>query len=669
MKIKAHCPFLGHTGYNAHARGFITALSSKIDLRVDNYTWCDDRHNYLTPHQKQIISEVTLKGAGGREGQYPPDWKDHIEDFKYDIDLVLHEHNHRVFWRDHSKPKIAYTVWETEVFSDNFFKRILEYDELWVPSKWQQQCAIEQGYPADRVRVVPEAVEADCVPDLNIKPDDSIFTFCLFGRWDRRKSTTEILKCFVELFRDNPKVQLIASVDNPFANDGLSTQQRWVEMGMGEVKNVIFKSFPSREEYIKILQTSNVFLSCARAEGWNIPLIEAMACGIPAIYSDCSGQTEFTEGKGIPIRILGKEPARAGADEVSSPFTSSLPGSFFTPDFAHLKKKMEYAMDDYSTLKNVALQESTEIRSQYSWENAAQIAHGHLKDFYTRECSDGETPTTHSLPTEPTPLSPSLSETLPKKKIFAPLIAYGGMCHVEFAMGMMATLLDVSKHKDIDVVLTPVTYESLISRARNSGAAWALSDNYTHLLFIDADIDFKSKDFFALLEADQDVAVGAYPKKYHNRTKLEFLANQSPQVFDAKDRWKGLATDFSTEFNVGSFEHAKKGEIFEVDYAATGFMLIKTEVLRTIIKERPDLKYKNEVDGYMSADPDNFYDFFGVGVNPTNQKYESEDYGFCRLWRSLGGKISVLPDINLSHIGRHAYVGNIREQAALFTPK
>jgi len=62
MKIKAHCPFLGHTGYNAHARGFFTALSELVDLRVDNYTCCDDTHNYLTDHQKRIISEVTLRG-------------------------------------------------------------------------------------------------------------------------------------------------------------------------------------------------------------------------------------------------------------------------------------------------------------------------------------------------------------------------------------------------------------------------------------------------------------------------------------------------------------------------------------------------------------------------------------------------------------------------------
>ena len=71
MKIKAHCPFLGHTGYNAHTRGFFTALSDLVDLRVDNFTWCDDRHNYLTEQQKRIISEITLTNSEGRSAVPP----------------------------------------------------------------------------------------------------------------------------------------------------------------------------------------------------------------------------------------------------------------------------------------------------------------------------------------------------------------------------------------------------------------------------------------------------------------------------------------------------------------------------------------------------------------------------------------------------------------------
>ena len=60
---------------------------------------------------------------------------------------------------------------------------------------------------------------------------------------------------------------------------------------------------------------------------------------------------------------------------------------------------------------------------------------------------------------------------------------------------------------------------------------------------------------------------------------------------------------------------------------------------------------------------------FFCANNPVSKKYESEDYGFCQLWRSLGGKIHVLPDIKLSHTGRNHYPTDMVGQSRLFIAK
>ena len=131
------------------------------------------------------------------------------------------------------------------------------------------------------------------------------------------------------------------------------------------------------------------------------------------------------------------------------------------------------------------------------------------------------------------------------------------------------------------------------------------------------------------------------------------------------EQWKHLATDFSTELPQESYAKSKSGQPVEADYAATGFMLISRSCIEKIIEARPEIKYTNDIDGYMEAQ-DNFYDIFQCKVNPETKKYESEDYGFCKLWKSLGGEITVLPDISLGHRGFNTFYGNLKFQANYF---
>ena len=55
---------------------------------------------------------------------------------------------------------------------------------------------------------------------------DNRFKFILFGRWEYRKSTPEIIAAFLKTFKPEEPVDLILAVDNAdYAVDGMKTTE------------------------------------------------------------------------------------------------------------------------------------------------------------------------------------------------------------------------------------------------------------------------------------------------------------------------------------------------------------------------------------------------------------------------------------------------------------
>jgi len=405
-KVYAHASYVGTTGYNNHTRDFFRELSKHVDLKVRNFTigkewnWpSEEPHNgeaYLNDVDKKLLVEQTLR-TNQEKGERAEHliYKNYPNEFKHNVNLVLEETNHHYFYDKYFGPKIAYNVWESTLQPEHFFNKLKEYDQIWVPSQWQAECTIAQGMPADKVKVVPEGVDVNTFypedPKTVLDYVDGRFKFILFGRWDYRKSTKEIIETFLKEFKLEEPVDLIVSIDNPFSGDGhKTTEDRLQAYGFID-ERIKIKHFPSREDYITYMKNGHVFLSCARSEGWNLPLIEAMACGTPAIYSACCAQMEFAKGKGLSVKVLGERPAL----DANYNHFNTVVGNYYEPDFEDLARVMRDAFENYKDHKKRAIYEAKLIHHDFNWERIGKIGAETLQEFIDNYQEPEDTNTIH----------------------------------------------------------------------------------------------------------------------------------------------------------------------------------------------------------------------------------------------------------------------------------
>jgi hypothetical protein len=263
-------------------------------------------------------------------------------------------------------------------------------------------------------------------------------------------------------------------------------------------------------------------------------------------------------------------------------------------------------------------------------------------------------------------------EKLRKNKLFVATPMYGGMAHGMYIKSSL-DLQNVMSKYGIETKFSFLFNESLITRARNYLVDEFLRSECTHLLFIDSDIGFAAQDVVALMALDKDVAGAPYPKKAINWENVAKAARQHPDMEVSElEKLVGQYV-FNVVKGTQSFSVTEPLEVMEI---GTGFMMVKREVFDKMKDAYPNIHYKPDhvgqknFDGtrYIHAYFDTVIDYKDSITGGGSDRYLSEDYMFCQMWRKIGGQIWLCPWMKTQHIGTYAFTGNM-PAVANFTGK
>lgn len=253
------------------------------------------------------------------------------------------------------------------------------------------------------------------------------------------------------------------------------------------------------------------------------------------------------------------------------------------------------------------------------------------------------------------------------KRVMIGTPCYGGQVSTYYFKSYVDLIARLSAC-GVDYVLSAISNESLITRARNTIASNFLTykddkGKLDYLLFIDADIQFHPDAVLRLLLHNKDIVTAAYPMKVIDFTNVE---NQALSIHDLAIQTTSYAINlkFDSEEQRESGQLRLKNGLLELVDGATGFMLIKRRVLEIMRDSMPELAYTNDsinvkLDGASELVKSKHYAFFDTMIDPKDNRYLSEDYAFCRRWQSLdpGYKVWLDPFIKLNHVGNHIFQG------------
>jgi hypothetical protein len=202
---------------------------------------------------------------------------------------------------------------------------------------------------------------------------------------------------------------------------------------------------------------------------------------------------------------------------------------------------------------------------------------------------------------------------------------YGGMVHEAHFRSCLNLKEELTKGGVEHDWLTGRN-ESLVTRARNEMTANFLKTDHSHMMWLDADIEFEPEHVAKLWNMDADIAVGIYCMK--KKKEQWFAAWMGGKLIKDLDQFNGP---------------------IEVDYAGTGFMMIRRNVVEALVKT------SESYEGPMGITPALYMTPVEDGV------FLSEDYFFCKRAREAGFKIKADPSVRLIHWGQFPFGEDCRE--------
>jgi glycosyltransferase involved in cell wall biosynthesis len=286
------------------------------------------------------------------------------------VAMPIHSHFHG--------RNIQWIVFESTRIPQGIRPAIQGADQVWVPSAWGLDVLLAHGVAEHRVHVVPEGVDGARFHAHGRRPRTSArpFRFLTVGKYEQRKGIDLTIEAFAQVYANQPQAELVIK-SNYFTNhrqkyDAL--HGKISDLGLDNV--TLLWGEMTEIQLADLYRACDIFVLPTRAEGWGLPLIEAVAAGLPVITTRYSGHMEFLQHVADSVLPVAHVMTQIDCAEYCSYYPDSTNdwGAWAEPDVDSIVTCMQQALQQEQRLYDRAQRNSAIIRKRFSWSQSAEQA-------------------------------------------------------------------------------------------------------------------------------------------------------------------------------------------------------------------------------------------------------------------------------------------------------